>query len=136
MDPDEILDRAEAAYTSQDVDRIMELFHPKIALRWNGRELAEGLAEVRAVHEERFSDENGSETFEVDKTLRAASDDTVAAEFETTWTCPDGTRHEGYGSEFWSMEENRIREWRAVYVEYVRDGAELQLSPEHIPFTR
>lgn len=136
MDPEEILNKAEAAYTSQDIDRIMELFDPDIVFYWNGQKQAEGLAEMREVHEERFSGDDGYEQFQVEKTLRAASSDTIAVEFETTWIYADGTRHEGHGSEFWMMHDGRLREWRAYYVEYVQDGEDEHLSPEHMPFTR
>lgn len=136
MDPEEILKQAEAAYTSQDIDRIMELFDPEIVFYWNGQKQAEGLAEMREVHEERFSGDDGYEQFQVEKTLRAASSDTIAVEFETTWTYADGTRHEGYGSEFWMMRDDRLREWHAYYVEYVQDGDKEHLSLEHMPFTR
>lgn len=100
----------------------MELFDPEIMFYWNGQTQAEGVAEMRDVHEERFSGEHGYEQFQVDGTLRAASDDTIAVEFETTWTDVNGTRHEGRGSEFWIMHDNQLREWGAYYVEYVQDG--------------
>lgn len=136
MNAEEILKQAEAAYSEQDIDRIMELFDQEIVFYWNGQKQAEGLAEMREVHEERFSGEDGYEQFQVDKTLRAASDDTIAVEFETTWIYADGSRHEGYGSEFWMMRDDRLREWRAYYVEYIQDGEDEYLSPDHMPFTR
>jgi ketosteroid isomerase-like protein len=136
MNAKEILKQAETAYSAQDIDRIMELFDPEIVFYWNGQKQAEGLAEMREVHEERFSGEDGYKQFQVDKTLRAASDDTIAVEFETTWTYADGPRHEGHGSEFWMMRDDRLREWRAYYVEYVQDGEDEYLSPDHMPFTR
>lgn len=136
MNAKEILKQAEAAYSAQDIDRIMELFDPEIVFYWNGQKQAEGLTEMREIHEERFSGEDGYEQFQVDKTLRTASDDTIAVEFETTWTYADGTRHEGHGSEFWMMRDDRLREWRAYYVEYVQDGEDEYLSPDHMPFTR
>lgn len=91
---------------------------------------------MREVNEERFSGADGYEQFQVDKTLRAASDDTIAVKFETTRTYADGTHHLGHGSEFWVLRDDRLREWHAYYVEYAQDGDDEYLSPDHMPFTR
>lgn len=61
MTPREILEQAEAAYTAQDIDRILELSDPEIVFYWNGQKQAHGLAEMREVHEERFSGADGYE---------------------------------------------------------------------------
>lgn len=122
MDPEEIVRHVEAAYQSQDVDRIMELFDPEIVFYWNGRKRGEGRAEVRAVHEEMFGDEN--DEYEIRKTLRAASGETIAVEWTTSWIDPDGNRNEGYGGEFWTMRANRLREWHAYHRRYVHDGTD------------
>ena len=40
----------EAAYLSQDLDRIMALFDPDISIHWNGERVALGLDEARRFH--------------------------------------------------------------------------------------
>lgn len=101
---------------------------------------------MREVHEERSSREDGYEQFQVDETLRAASDGTIAVEFGTTWTNADGTRHDGHGSEFWMMCDGRLRECRAyirptskvaktnISARIIRPSHDEWISPR--PFTR
>lgn len=126
MDPQEIVNQAEAAYQSGDIDRIMELFDPEAVFYWNGWKKAEGLAAVRKAHEQPFRNRDDHEGYEdskgPDKTLRAASGDTIAVEWKLTWSFPDGSRHEGYGGEFWKMRDDRLREWHAYYRQYDEDG--------------
>lgn len=122
MDPEEIVTKTEAAYQSQDIDRIMDLFHPEILMYWNGRKQAEGLAAVRDVHEAMYADE--MHEFEIRKSLRAASRDTIAVEWTTTWIDADGNRNGGYGGEFWLMDDGRLREWHAYHTSYVHDETE------------
>ena len=130
MNPEESVRRAEEAYQSQDVDRIVELFDPEIVFYWNGRKQGEGLAEVRAVHEGMFAEE--LEGYEIRKTLRAASGDTIAVEWTTTWIDTDGNRNGGYGGEFWTMRDGRLPEWHAYHRQYVHDGADDEEGDEYL----
>ncbi len=68
--PEEIVQAAEAAYTTLDIDQMMALFDPEIVLMWNGKVAARGLDELRRWHEERHA---GRERQWIRKTLRAAS---------------------------------------------------------------
>jgi nuclear transport factor 2 (NTF2) superfamily protein len=122
MDPEKIVEEVEAAYQSQNVDRIMELFHPEIVFYWNGKKRGEGFTEVRTAHEEMFGDRN--DDYEIDKTLRAASGDTIAVEWTTSWIDPDGNYNEGYGGEFWTMEDGQLIEWHAYHKRYAHDDAD------------
>ena len=131
MEPKEAVERAESAYQSQDVDRIMELFDPEIVMYWNGRKQGEGLAEVREVHEAMYAGE--LQDFEIRKTLRAASGDTITVEWTTTWIDEDGIRNGGFGGEFWTMRGDRLREWHAYHAQHELDEADtefLTLPPE------
>lgn len=110
MEPEEIVNQAEAAYQSQDVDRIMELFDPEIVWYWNGWKKADGLEGMRKAHEEWLE---VVEEVQIEKTLRAATGDTIAVEWESTSTLADGIHLEGYGGEFWTMRDDRLREWHA-----------------------
>lgn len=123
MNPEELVEQAEAAYQAQDLDRIMELFDPEIVWYWNGWKRAEGLDEVRRVHEEGFADGRGDyEEFTIEKTLRAASGDTITVEWETEWVFADGSRNEGHGGEFWTMRDDRLLEWHAYHALHDDDG--------------
>jgi ketosteroid isomerase-like protein len=122
MNPEALVREVEAAYQSQDIDRMMELFDPEVVFYWNGRKQGEGLADVRAAHEEMlFADD--IDDWEIRKTLRAASGDTIAVEWTSSWVDGDGTRREGYGGEFYTMRDGRLREWHAYHQSYARDGA-------------
>lgn len=115
-DPEERVREAESAYTAQDVDRIVELFDPEIVIYWDGRKVADGLAEARSFHEELYAQER--DEYDVRKSLRAASGDTIAVEWTVDWIDDDGSTVEGYGGEFWTMRDGRLREWHAYYEEY------------------
>lgn len=119
MDPKEAVRQAEQAYQSQDVDRIMKLFDPGIVMYWNGQKRGEGLAEVRAVHESMFAGD--LQDFEIQKTLRAASGDTICVEWTTTWIDENGNHKGGFGGEFWTMRDDRLREWHAYHAEHTLD---------------
>lgn len=122
MNPKEIVEQAEAAYQAQDIDRVMDLFDPEIVFYWNGWKKAEGLDEARKVHEEVFTEDHEGYEITIEKTLRAASGDTIAVEWETTWTYADGSQKEGHGGEFWTMRDDRLLEWHAYHALHDEDG--------------
>lgn len=119
MDPEAIVNRTEAAYQSQDVDQVMELFDPEIVFYWNGWKKADGLEGIRKAHEDVFDD---SVEFQIEKTLRAASSETIAVEWETTWSIPGGPRLNGHGGEFWTIRDDRLREWHAYHMQHDQEG--------------
>ncbi len=45
---------AERAYQAQDLDTIMQLFHPEIVIYWNGERVASGHREARQFHIDRL----------------------------------------------------------------------------------
>lgn len=130
MEPEAIVREAEAAYTAQDVDRIMELFDPEIEIYWNGRKVAEGLAEARTFHENMYAEER--QEYEVRKSFRAASGDTITVEWTVDWVDPDGSPMQGYGGEFWTMRDGRLREWHAYYEAYERHETDDQQDAEYL----
>lgn len=106
-----IVRRCEAIYRSRDVDAACALYEPDAVIVWNGREVARGEAAVRAFHEAFFDPSISDLT--LDKTLRAASGDTIAVEWHATWRNGDGSRGEQTAAEFWTMRGERLSEWRA-----------------------
>lgn len=130
MESKEIVREAEAAYTAQNVDRIMELFDPEIVIYWNGRKVAEGLSEARTFHEEIYADE--MQEYEVKKSLRAASGDTITVEFTVEGIDPDGSPMEGYGGEFWTMRDGLLREWHLYYESHRLDETDDQRDEEFL----
>jgi nuclear transport factor 2 (NTF2) superfamily protein len=115
MDPHALVDEVEAVYQAQDADRIVELFDPDVVTYWNGRKRWEGLADLREHHAEPIA---AYPAFEMEKTLRAASDETIAVEWVNRWTDTDGARHVGFGGEFWTMRDERLLEWHAYHRRY------------------
>lgn len=112
MPPEEIVQQAEAAYDALDLERMMALFDPQIVVYWNGRILCEGLDELRSWHEGWMKFASQGE-HRVRKRFRAASGDTIAAEWEDHALGDDGKYHQGYGGEFWKMRNGRLLAWRA-----------------------
>lgn len=109
----------------------MELFDPEIVFYWNGRKQGEGLAEVREAHEEMLFPDD-IEEWEIRKTLRAASGDTIAVEWTSSWLDADGNRNEGYGGEFYTMRDGRLREWHAYHAGYTRDGPDDRKDADYL----
>ena len=119
MNAEDIVKQAEAAYNTEDLDRIMSLFDQEIVFFWNGQKKAEGHGELRRWHEMWVGKQKD---FTMRKTLRAASGDTIAVEWQSRWIDPvSGEINEGYGGEFWTMRNNRLREWRAYHTRYVQE---------------
>ena len=130
MDPDALVTEAEAAYQAQDADRIMALFDPEIVVYWNGRKQWDALEAVRAEHAEFVA---AFREYDIRKTLRAADGDTIAVEWTDTWVDADGNRGRGSGAEFWTMRDERLREWHAYYEEHDPDD-ESGESAEYLEF--
>jgi putative hydrolase of the HAD superfamily len=108
---------AEQAYQAQDLDPIMQLFHPEIVIYWNGERVAIGHAEARQFHVDilgigRASDRRSER---LSKTLRAAQGDTICVEWESSYTTAAGEPVRGSGGEFWTMNGDLVIEWRAYY---------------------
>jgi hypothetical protein len=82
---------AEAAYRSQDLERIMALFDPDISIQWNGEQVALGHDESRRFHTERLGI-GGAERggLRLRTTLRAAQGDTITLEVESSRERRDG----------------------------------------------
>jgi putative hydrolase of the HAD superfamily len=114
---------AEAAYTTQDVDAALRLFHPDAIVYWNGRKVASGMDEIRQFHVERLGfDGTPRRGFRLRKTLRAAQGDTIAVEWEATLDSGDGPPIETRAAELWTMRGDLVVEWHA-YQHRVDDGA-------------
>ncbi len=118
MDPEALVREAETAYQAQDADRIMDLFDPEVVVHWDGEKLWETHEAVRANHAEAIAD---LPEFDIQKSLRAASGDTITVEWRDSWVDAEGTRGEGFGAEFWTMEGDQLREWHVYYETYDRD---------------
>jgi len=128
-DPEDLVREAETAYQTQDADRIMELFDPEVVVYWDGEKLWETAATVRESHAEYIA---GLPEFGIQKSLRAASGDTITVEWTDQWVDPDGTRGEGFGSEFWTMRDDRLREWHVYYETYERDDPAEQRDRDYL----
>ena len=108
---------AERAYQAQDLDTIMRLFHPEIVIYWNGERVASGHAEARQFHVEKLGigRESGRRDQRLSKMLRAAQDDTICVEWDSSYTTADGEEAHGAGGEFWTMSGDLVIEWHAYY---------------------
>lgn len=116
---------AEAAYGAQDLDRIMAMFDPDIAIHWNGRRVALGLAEARRFHAEQLGIGDGSRrSLHVRKRLRGAYYDTISVEYEATSVRADGTEVRTVAGEFWTLRRGLVVEWHC-YQHRLPDAPEL-----------
>ena len=108
---EQIVRHAEAVYRRRVVDEACAMYTPDAVIVWNGREVARGPEQIRAFHEKFF--EPAFRNVRLDKTLRAASGDTIAVEWHATWDNPDGSRGEQTAAEHWTMRGAQLSEWRA-----------------------
>ena len=116
MTPEEIVQIAEDAHASRDVERMMECFEDDIVATWNGRPIAVDKDELRAWYQ-RFFDPQ--QAFSLKKTLRAAHGNVIAVEWHHERTGADGQRFEGFAAEIWWLSENnRLVQWHAHCTEY------------------
>lgn len=121
----------ESVYQSQNAERIMDLFDPEIVVYWNGRSRWEGKAELREYHADPIA---AYPEFEMQKSLQAASGDTIAVEWINTWIDTSGDRHRGFGGEFWTMHDGRLREWHAYHRRYGADDDAGEHADEYLSF--
>lgn len=50
MNPEEVVRKTEAAYQTQDVDRVLRLFDPECVVYFGGMKSLQGLDELRTWH--------------------------------------------------------------------------------------
>lgn len=118
-DPEELVRRAEAAYASLDIDRIMELFDRDIVQYMNGKKTVEGWDALRQDHLENFlrpfpDGSPGIEDNRIAKTLRMACDDMIGVEWVSSFVDRrTGDLVEDHGAEFWWIKDDRLAEWHA-----------------------
>jgi putative hydrolase of the HAD superfamily len=113
---DQLVEAAEAAYRSQDLSQIMPLMHPDIVIYWNGEKVAEGLEAARQFHIARLGFGTARrQDYQLRKTLRAASGDTICVEWESSYRTDDGRLVHGKAGEFWTMRFGLLIEWHAYY---------------------
>lgn len=115
MTPEEIVQFAEDAHASRDVDRMMECFEPDVVAWWNGRQIARNKDELEAWYHAFFDDQ---QAFTLTKTLRVADGDRIAVEWTHRRTGPDGKEYEAFAAEIWYLRNNRLYEWHAHCTEY------------------
>src|SRR5688500_15662971 len=120
MNAEEIVRKAEAAYAAQDLELVKDLFDPNVIVYWDGKKLAGGRDAVIKLEEENFA---SWRDFRIKKTLRTASGDTIAVEWECSFTeKATGNRVEFFGGEFWTIRNNRLVEWHAYGKAYPLRG--------------
>ena len=105
---------AQDAYQARDLDAACALLHPDVIVHWNGEQVAVGVAEARRFHVERLG--FGAplrDGYQLRKTLRSSSDDTVCVEWESSHCRADGSMASSRGGEFWLLRHGRVIEWHA-----------------------
>ena len=116
MTPEEIVKQAEDAFQAQDIDLIEDLYDPEVVAYGNGKKLFEG-REQYIEFEKKVID--SWKDYKTKHTLRAASGDTIAFEFEISATLlEDEKQVEIYGAEFWKMRNNRAVEVSSYHKGY------------------
>ncbi len=117
MTPEEIVQLAEDAHASLDIEKMLACFDPEATVYWNGQNVANGMTELRAFYEQQFGD---VVEFELKKTLRAATGDTIAVEWQHTRKLRNGDVFDAVAGEFWKMRNNLLLEWHAYVIETKR----------------
>ena len=91
---EELVATVEVAYRTTDVGALFAVWHPDVVVRWNGAKVADGQAEARHFYATLLADVAS----DVRLTVRAASGDTVALEWESAG---DGTQI--LAAELWTL---------------------------------
>jgi uncharacterized protein (TIGR02246 family) len=124
MSPEEIVKQAEAAYAAHDIDRVADLFDPEVVVYFNGKKKFEGRDALVEFERKEFESRI---TKSIKKTLRAASGNVIAVEWEGSFVDKaSGDTWVFYGGEFWTMRDNRLIEWHNYgesYTNETDDGA-------------
>jgi uncharacterized protein (TIGR02246 family) len=116
MTPEEIVQKAETAYAAQDIELVADLFDPNVVVYFDGKKVMEGREQVVEFTRNIFASWTD---YKIKKTLRAASGDTIAVEWEGSFVDKQsGEFTEMYGGEFWKMSDGRLIEWRAFSRNY------------------
>ena len=119
MTPEEIVQYAEDAHASCDVEQMMSCFEDDIVATWNGRSIASNKDELRAWYHAFFDPQR---EFTLTKTLRVADGDRIAVEWHHQRTDAEGRRFEAFAAEIWWMSpNNRLSQWHAHCTEYPLD---------------
>jgi nuclear transport factor 2 (NTF2) superfamily protein len=131
--PEELVRKAEAAYNSMDIDRIMDLFDRDIVQYFNGEKRFEGWDVLRQDHLDGFlrslpDGSPGIEDYSLKKTLRMACGDMLGVEFASSFRDRrTGLWVDEHGAEFWRVKADRLTEWHAYATERSRlDSTESQ----------
>jgi nuclear transport factor 2 (NTF2) superfamily protein len=115
--PEELVRKAEAAYNSMDIDRIMALFDRDIVQYFNGKKRIEGWDALRRDHLDGFlrtlpDGSPGIEGYRLEKTLRMACGDMIGVEFASSFVDRrTGEFIDEHSAEFWRVKADRLIEW-------------------------
>jgi len=105
---------AQDAYQARDLDAACALLHPDVIVHWNGEQVAIGLDAARRFLIDRLGfDAPARDAYELRKTLRSASGDTVCVEWESNHRRADGSIVSSRRAEFWLLRYGRLIEWHA-----------------------
>ena len=127
--PEDLVRKAEAAYASLDIDRIMDLFDRDIVQYFNGKKRFEGWDVLRQDHLDGFlrslpDGSPGIEDYSLKKTLRMACGDMMGVEFASSFRDRrTGVWVDEHGAEFWRVKADRLTEWHAYATERSRLGS-------------
>ena len=114
--PEELVRTAQDAYNAFDLERVLALFTPEVVFHENGRLVGKSIEDVRLWHERFFA---AVRDFRISKTLRVADGAVIGVEYATSFTSArTGRAMESFGGEFWTMDADRLAEWRLHWSAY------------------
>ena len=127
MDAQAIVQQAETAYASQDLNLVEALFHPDVEVYWNGKKSMQGRDAVMEFETRNFASWHD---FRIHKTLRAATGNTIAVEWEVSFISnQSGDKVEVLGAEFWTIEDGLLKIWQTYTTNYVTKREDLTAAP-------
>ena len=116
MNPDEIISQLEAAYGAHDIEWVERFWDPGIVAYFDGEKAFQGRDALLEMQREQFASRL---TNKMQMTLRAASGNVIAFEWEATFTdIASGNVRYTYGAAFLMMRENRVIEWHNYATTY------------------
>ena len=106
---EQVLKEAQEAFIQRDVERILRGFAADIVIRYADFPEMQGLDALEAWLEARFKRQKN---YQLRKTLRAVTGDTIACWFEGHWEdAVTGKQMQNRGSEFLTMRDDKIALW-------------------------
>ena len=114
----EMVREAERQFSSGDIPAILASFTEDCVIRYSAQPVMNGRNELKAWLEKRFANQRD---YTLHKTLQMLAGNKIGITWEGEWTdIPSGKVMQGRGVEFWTLEGEQTKDWRASFVTWAK----------------